>query len=81
MSKYEKGLDRFEEAIFSDHYITRHSDKLRMDGRINQMETIHLNRKGLELIIQINREASQKHINWLINKISTRIESKKLTKA
>ena len=47
MSKYEKGLDRFEEAIFSDHYITRHSDKLRMDGRINQMETIHLKQKGI----------------------------------
>ncbi|MCB4398422.1 L-tyrosine/L-tryptophan isonitrile synthase family protein [Synechococcus sp. MU1625] len=80
MSKYEKGLDHFEEAIFSDHYITRHSDRLRMDGRTNQMETIHLNRKGLELIADINREASQKHINWLKQKISTRIENKELTK-
>ena len=80
MSRYEKGLDHFEEAIFSDHYITRHSDKLRMDGKTHQMETIHLNRNGLELVADINREASHKHINWLKKKISTRIENKELTR-
>ncbi len=80
MSKYEKGLSRFEEAIFSDHYITRHSERLRMDASTNKMETIYLNTKGLKLIAQISREASQKHIDWLIKKISARIEKKELTR-
>lgn len=79
MSKYKKGLDNREEAIFSDHYFTKHADKLKMTKDSGDIETIVLDEKELKLIADLNIAASEKHIEWLKTKISTRIEMKKIS--
>ena len=80
MSKYESGLSKERESVFSEHYLVQYIGSLVENnglGTIHRRRTVELSSVELDRLIEIIKRASERHVENTFKRIDGRITSRR----